>query len=137
MGTFVTTTIKLIVEGDNEIHNTFSLCKYFSGSKNSTYRDTALNYSTPFISVLNSKVRQKGDKKLKNVINSKKHQYIEYIKTSNKSISDQHKIEKDTKNPSSPTAYTKSKFYGIIIGVCVVFLLFDLIIMITIVSVMR
>ena len=117
----------------------FSLCKYFSGSKNlnSTYRDTALNNSTTSISVLKSKVEQKVDNKLKNVINSKEHQYVEYIKTLNKSVLDQHKIKEDNKNPSSPITYTNSKFYGIIIGLCVVFLLFELIVMITIVNVMR
>jgi hypothetical protein len=123
-GKFVTTTVKLIEQGENGTFFKISLFNCFSESDKLTLVETPLNYILTSSSVLNSEVERKEGTELKNYeeVNKEKPKYKDHNK-SNNSILDHQKLEWEAKNQTSATTNRKSLLDSIIIGVCVVLLL--------------
>ena len=97
-----------------------------------------MHYTMPSTSVLTSKVEPKESTEL-NIdaeVNVKKQRHM-YIDKSNNSILHHHKLEEDATHHTSATTNRKYLLDRIIIGVCVVLVLYELIVNMILISIMR
>jgi hypothetical protein len=137
MGKFVTTTVKLVEQGENETYLKISISNFFSSDSDklsSTFGETPLNYTLTSSLDLISEVEHKEGTELKidADVNKQKQKYKDHNKSSN-TILDHQKLEGEAKYRTSATTNRESLLDEIIIGVCVLIVLYELIVIVMIV----